>query len=268
MRRMLACLLSVMVLTTCISPMSVQAQELGTSGLLEEQQTEGISQNPGTEDADGGTGKTPEEGEQVKDSLEEEDVELSEAGGQIEESKQQNVNGNEISENEGLSEMKGQDTDAAEDREDDTIIRVSAEEVLNYLYIDYPEITQESMQNIVISVGSDDAELQSAVLTLANGEEMLELEAQRFAGNAALFSGNLSWDIGVYQLQSMTYIIEDQTYELSFENSDLDNTTFTVGENEPTYSGSEIEAEIVSIDAEGNVIEQSSIEEAIEAASS
>ena len=69
MRRMLACFLAVMVLTTCISPMSVQAQESGISGLLEEQQTDGISQDPETGDADGETGKSPEERERISESV-------------------------------------------------------------------------------------------------------------------------------------------------------------------------------------------------------
>ena len=111
-------------------------------------------------------------------------------------------------------------------------MQVTAEEVLNYLYIDYPEITEEAMQNIVVSVGEDGAALEDAVLTLLNGEEESTLEAVNYAGNAALFSKDFSEDIGVYQVQSMAYTVDGTAYEVSFAGCDMESVSFTVGEEE------------------------------------
>ena len=148
-------------------------------------------------------------------------------------------------------------------------MQVTAEEVLNYLYIDYPEITEEAMQNIVVSVGEEGAALEDAVLTLLNGEEESTLEAVNYAGNAALFSKDFSEDIGVYQVQSMAYTVDGTAYEVSFAGCDMESVSFTVGEEEAQAQErqAEIETEVVTFDAEGNMTSQESIADAIEEAS-
>jgi len=137
---------------------------------------------------------------------------------------------------------------------------VSAEEVLNYIYIDYPEITEEDVQNIAVSVGADDEKLESAVLTLQKGEDTEEVSAEAFAGNAALFIKDVSEEVGVFQVLSMEYTVAGERFAVSFSECDMKSVSFTVGEAD---AASQIETEIVVLDEEISENTEELITEAI-----
>lgn len=145
-------------------------------------------------------------------------------------------------------------------------VTVPTSEFLNYMYMDYPEVTGESYQNIVLSVGSEGTIIEDAVLTLEIAGQETEVEADAIAENAILFSGSYGEDLSADQLKSLAYTVDGVKYQMNLTDCEMENIESTVGEEaQDTETVSpEIQTEVVTFDAEGNAVSQNSISDALE----
>lgn len=184
-------------------------------------------------------------------------------------------------------QMDAEEEELAEEEEEDTEetdkIQVGS---INYLTVDAAQIQAPGAQNVVVSIGSDDTAVNTATLSYKNvttGEEKT-VAASGINLGAVLFSMNYTDanERAVYQLSGVTYTIGKQIFYADFAVNGIDAR---YGVNQETETSPDavmtddeaLDAEsqadldnaisVVSIDENGNEIQESSIAEAIDAAS-
>ena len=157
--------------------------------------------------------------------------------------------------------------DAAEDEQE-------ASYLLNYILVDKPYIQTPDTQNIVVSIGNEEIQIESAALTYynqANGS-ILQVEAKNIIQNGILFSIDFSdaSQTGTYVLSSISYWVNGESHtiilaEVSDEiffgvNTEVDTNPDAVVVDQED----DISLDVVTLDEAGNQTSASSIEEAIE----
>ena len=191
----------------------------------------------------------------------------------------------EAEEDAAMEEQMDAEDEALEEEDDteeaDTLLAGS----INYLTVDAAQIQAPGTQNVVVSIGSDDTTVDSATLSYKNvttGEEKT-VAAGTIKPGAVLFSMSYSdtSERSVYQLSGVTYTIGKQTFYADFAANGIDakygvnQETETNPDAVMTDDKADEEAQtdldgaisVVSIDENGNEVQESSIAEAIDAAS-
>ena len=192
----------------------------------------------------------------------------------------------EAEENAAMEEQMDAEDEALEEEDDteeaDTLLAGS----INYLTVDAAQIQAPGTQNVVVSIGSDDTTVDSATLSYKNvttGEEKT-VAAGTIKPGAVLFSMSYSDtnERSVYQLSGVTYIIGKQTFYADFAANGIDakygvnqetetnpDAVMTDDDTAAEQDASNLDGAIsvVSIDENGNEVQESSIAEAIDAAS-
>lgn len=185
-----------------------------------------------------------------------------------------------------MEEQMDAEDEALEEEDDteeaDTLLAGS----INYLTVDAAQIQAPGTQNVVVSIGSDDTTVDSATLSYKNvttGEEKT-VAAGTIKPGAVLFSMSYSDtnERSVYQLSGVTYIIGKQTFYADFAANGIDakygvnqetetnpDAVMTDDDTAAEQDASNLDGAIsvVSIDENGNEVQESSIAEAIDAAS-
>ena len=95
---------------------------------------------------------------------------------------------------------------------------------IGFLYIDQPEVTVGSTQQIAI-ISNDEADLVGATLRYSVYDRKHEIEAVELSGNAALFEIPAE-KLGVYTLSSVLLETSDGATELSLTDADTPEVTF------------------------------------------
>lgn len=149
----------------------------------------------------------------------------------------------------------------------------STQPLLNYAYIDAPEVNVPGTQTILLGIGDGIQNIENAVLTYQKQEsgEILSVNADQIVNDAVVF--HVSYDspqqAGVYKLLSVDYEIEGKQHSVSFAEAGLDlsygvNTSIETSPDAIVEeSEEEISAQVVQLDENGNTISSLSIEEAI-----
>ena len=169
-------------------------------------------------------------------------------------------------------------TESTEDTEEQGDIITEKTHYIQYLMMGSEAIGLSEIQKIVVGLGCD-MEIASAALKYHNLDtnEEYEQEYSTVVDGALLFELSFSAEsfIGKYQIDSVTYTIENNNYEESFAEAGID-ATFGVEEtveNNPDAIVEESSSEtntadidVVRIDEEGNYISEESISNAIDEA--
>ena len=273
MKKLLAFTLSAMMVFSNTFFVKAQAQEIpvvqevNNEESLQEEQTE----KPVLPSDESGVTSDNEavEREETVDETEEEQGDISDENGllpDLNEQEKDNLFPEETLENE-------KDTEDIEDTEilpqnqgseEKTPILVTSEDVLNYLYIEHTD--DGEVKNIVVSMGEDSFEIESASMVIETEEGEIALDASALSGNAALFSGDFSADITSDQIKMIKYSDAGDIYELPLNNQDLDSVELSLGGDTTESAEPEVTEEIVTFDADGNPTEQKTIADAIDAA--
>ena len=167
----------------------------------------------------------------------------------------------------------------AEQQEDTKEIALDTEGreeyLLNYLVIEKPYIETPDVQNIVVSIGGEEAVCQSLILVYRNQNtnEVFECEADTIDGNAALFAiDHDQKEEAVYALVEIRFEAEGQEREISFEACGLNaqygvNTEVEIsGADAVIIEGEDSNLGITVTDADGNTISNESFGEVLKQA--
>ncbi len=165
------------------------------------------------------------------------------------------------------------------DDADDIADTESVEEtaLLNFVVVDKPYVEPGETQNIVVSIGDEDTQIESAVLTYHRQSDgnTYEVEATKINGGGLLFQ--IEYPEGsaadVYWLDAVSYVIGGVVTEVVFDEIGIDagyGVAMEVETNPDGYlvdeeTDYETEEGIVAYDADGNQISENSIGDAIAA---
>lgn len=164
-------------------------------------------------------------------------------------------------------------TEEAEQGEEEKQTKETEEKqgVLSFIMLESTYIKTPGVQNIAVSLGQEGVTVEQAELTYHNetfGEDFT-IAAAELADNMARFTIEYtnSAQQGIYDLIGIRYQIEGQSYEIVFDTLGME-VSFGVnqeGESEPDevlVNGEileEVEANVVSLDENGNTISEQSI---------
>lgn len=144
------------------------------------------------------------------------------------------------------------------------------ENVLNYLVVEKPYMENEETQNVVVSIGNSDWDIEEAQLHYVdkNTKEKFQQKATRKQGNALLFQIQFDEDTQtVYELEKITFTVEGKSNTLSLKE---ENAIFGVGVEVDVQADAYIveetqpEVNVVTIDDKGQQSSVYSIAEALE----
>lgn len=165
--------------------------------------------------------------------------------------------------------------EALEDCEEETVSDNSFEEaLLNWIYIEKPYIKTPDTQNILVSIGNEETGIISGTLIYENTvtKETFELRASLEEGTAfsdsLFFSKNFAAaEKGIYKLVSVSYETEEETNSIDLANTAGIQAFFGVDEEVVTTEEQmAVSTEIVTLDDNGETVEEGSIGDAIETA--
>ena len=144
--------------------------------------------------------------------------------------------------------------------------------LLNYLVIEKPYIETPDVQNIVVSIGGEEAVYQNPVLVYRNQEtnEVFECAADTIDGNIALFAINHEQkEEAVYVLTEIQFEAEGRERTITFDECGM-NTRYGVNmeagtseANAVIVSEESVGLDITVTDAEGNTISNDTFGEAL-----
>lgn len=146
--------------------------------------------------------------------------------------------------------------------------------LINYVVVDSNYITSPGTQKIVVGIGSDDTVVENAVLTYVNQEtqEQYAVQATQSVGGAVLFSVDFTeGQSGTYSLKQVEYTVDGIAYTCDLSASGFD-AKFGVDKEVETQPDAEIvdeedvSSDIVTIDENGNINPQNSMEDALQSA--
>ena len=273
-KRMVAICMALLVSTTMLPLNAFAAEDTGSTESAVEETTEvtvpGSTEQPATEvpvDTEQQT-EASVDAEQAAES----DAAAYEAAGAEEDiaaEDQMDAEAEEIAEEE--------DTEEAEK------LQVGS---ISYLTVDSAQIDAPGTQNVVVGIGREDVAVNSATLTYKNittGEEKT-VAAGGINPGAVLFSMNYTDtnERSVYQLTGITYVIDNVVYYADFATNGIDarygvnqetetspDAVVTDDDTAAAQDASDLDGAIsvVSIDENGNEVQESSIADAIDSAS-
>ena len=169
------------------------------------------------------------------------------------------------------SESQDAKTDPADS--DETLATDEGLDALAYVYLSDDVVTAQDQLYILIGLADEDAQVQQATLTLGGDDgEVVEVEASEFAGNAMLFSPEIT-ATGAYRLERVSYTLTGPTELVSVElaGADEGGAVFDVvdeGYAEALSNEDELGVSAFSFDDEGNPVAADSVADAIAQADS
>ena len=167
-------------------------------------------------------------------------------------------------------------TEEIEETETEETETEEAEDILlNYVMVESSYIETPDTQNIVVSVGEEDSGLEDVTLHYTNTTtgKTYKMAAAAQYEDFALFSMEFTGgsDAGVYELTSVSYTLDDQEYELTLADIDLEakfgvDTEADADPDEVFYESDEladVEANVVTMDASGNIVSENTVEDVL-----
>lgn len=257
-------------LAICVTVLSmgidVQAYEIADSerATLQENNKADVESVKKAEDSNK-TGNTQEETKQTRET-EPEDAERI-PGTEPEEKRQ--------TEETGQEGEQTQKTEQTQETEQNSGIELK-QGTLNFIMVESSSIKAPGVQNIAASLGGERSAVDEAELTYRNMEtgEVFTIAAAEFADNMARFTIEFTEDAqrGVYALTGITYQVQGETYEIVFDALGME-VSFGVnqeGDSQPDEmliddeTLQEVEANVVSLDENGNTVSEQSIGDVLE----
>lgn len=173
---------------------------------------------------------------------------------------------NNRTDGESVEKKGNSETDEAERRQG----------TLNFIMVENASVKTPGVQNIAVSLGQEDTVAEQAELTYRNvttGKEFT-IAAAELAGNMAKFTIEFTEDAqrGVYALTGITYQVQGGAYEVVFDALGME-VNFGVnqeGDSQPDEmliddeTLQEVEANVVSLDENGNTVSEQSIGDVLE----
>ena len=159
---------------------------------------------------------------------------------------------------------------------DDKDDKKNTEVLFNYLVIDKTFVQQGDVQKILMSLGDENSDFESAILTYyreTDGKRFQTI-ATKIEADTLLFeiSYEKMAETGVYSLESVEYVKEGQSFAISLKEVGVE-AKYGVNEKvetnsdaivvEDTEEADLVDSEVVAFDESGNQISENSIEEAI-----
>lgn len=118
------------------------------------------------------------------------------------------------------------DSDAVSEESLDVYSDGYEQGLLNYIYIDNPEITTPDTEKVLVGLGDGTADIESAILGYTNNTNgnPYEAEAEYLDNEAALFSMDFldAGYTGSYSLTSITYVVGGVSYKVDIAESGID----------------------------------------------
>lgn len=155
---------------------------------------------------------------------------------------------------------------------------IQEEGVLNYVMQESTYIETPGQQNVVASLGADKSTVESAQLQYRNvaANQELTVDAAKIAGNMARFTMeyNSEAQSGIYELKSITWQTAGKSYIVQLDKSGMEVTYGVNREVEAEPDDmlidekllEEVEANVVTMDGNGNTISENSVENVLEQA--
>ncbi len=252
-RVMALCMALVVCFTTIGADMSVYASEQS----IEEdsgEETEESEEEPEAEE--------PEEPE--AETTEEPEAEEPEALETEEEPEEPEAEEPEEPEAETTEEPEAEETEEPEAKE------------INYAMVESEYIEIPGTQNVVMSIGDGQAELESVMLKYENltTGEVREVEALNSVEDFYLFTMNFSKesDAGIYQLKEVSYQLNGQAFVSNLQELQMDiqfgvEVEAEAAPDEYIREEETVGADIVTTDEDGNVTSEASIEDVLDSSS-
>lgn len=194
-----------------------------------------------------------------------------------------NVQAQSISESGQIAEQESNGTDEEFVEEADSGEKEETEQkqgILNFIMLENACVQTPGVQNIAASLGQEGTTLEQAELTyrnVATGEDFTA-EAAEIIDNMVRFTMEYTDDAqsGIYDLVGISYQAQGKTYEIVFDELDME-VSFGVNqesESEPDEvlindeTLKEVEASVVSLDENGNTVSEQSIGDVLQDAGS
>ena len=152
--------------------------------------------------------------------------------------------------------------------------------ILNFLMMETASVQTPGVQNIAISLGQERALVECAELTYrrVSDGKVFTVEALDIVDNMVKFSIEYTDEsqAGVYELTSVNYQVTGATYELLFDDLGMD-VSFGVNQEIDTEPDEmlvdeqmleEVEANVVTMDENGNTVSEQSVKDVLQEAQS
>lgn len=200
----------------------------------------------------------------------------------------------EASEATGLTEVETNITEATEVidttelmedvPENDKVIEKIEEEAeeasaLNFIMVASDYIETPGTQKVIASIGDGEAEAENVLLTYRNSDtkEEFKAEASDKIEDMVLFELDFDKDsqTGTYELLTLTYTLEDEEYTIDLLEEKMDirfgvnkevetnPDQFLVEEGAETTVEADVEANVVKMDENGNVVSETTVEDVL-----
>lgn len=149
---------------------------------------------------------------------------------------------------------------------------LNASSAVDFLYIDQATLEQGSEQYVVVSLGDAYESVSEPALFLKapGSDEGFEVAASNTEGASMLFALDTStMGLGAYEIASLSFSVDGSTYSVGFD--DCDNRSFELVEdgaleNQGANEESHDPVTAYSFDENGELVEEGSVEAALEAA--
>ncbi|WP_273477201.1 N-acetylmuramoyl-L-alanine amidase, partial [Faecalicoccus acidiformans] len=190
------------------------------------------------------------------------------------EQQDENGNQNEIDVTDNSQDQETAEQTVIENKEDeltkeDSDIQVESKEqntnaaipgdssLVEYFYVGSPYLTTPATQQFILSFGTGAEGITSVKLEYQkDGEEELSLDVARQQSNLYVFERSFTEaESGTYKVNGFTYVIDNQTYEVSFSDLEMD-IRFGVNQEYEGYGT----AEGYTVDANGNEVQEEAID--------
>ena len=156
-------------------------------------------------------------------------------------------------------ELTKEDSDnQVESKEQNTNAAIPGDSSLvEYFYVGSPYLTTPATQQFILSFGTGAEGITSVKLEYQkDGEEELSLDVARQQSNLYVFERSFTEaESGTYKVNGFTYVIDNQTYEVSFSDLEMD-IRFGVNQEYEGYGT----AEGYTVDANGNEVQEEAID--------
>ena len=141
--------------------------------------------------------------------------------------------------------------------EKNIIVQPGDSSLVEYFYVGSPYLTTPATQQFILSFGTGAEGITSVKLEYQkDGEEELSLDVARQQSNLYVFERSFTEaESGTYKVNGFTYVIDNQTYEVSFSDLEMD-IRFGVNQEYEGYGT----AEGYTVDANGNEVQEESID--------
>ncbi|MBB5185013.1 N-acetylmuramoyl-L-alanine amidase/uncharacterized protein YjdB [Faecalicoccus acidiformans] len=141
--------------------------------------------------------------------------------------------------------------------EKNIIVQPGDSSLVEYFYVGSPYLTTPATQQFILSFGTGAERITSVKLEYQkDGEEELSLDVARQQSNLYVFERSFTEaESGTYKVNGFTYVIDNQTYEVSFSDLEMD-IRFGVNQEYEGYGT----AEGYTVDANGNEVQEESID--------